>query len=204
WRYLGETFDIHGGGRDLIFPHHENEAAQSLCAFPGSHFARVWLHNGMLLVNGEKMSKSLGNFFTAREVMEKLPKGQIETIRLLLLRTHYREGLDFSDVTLPEAYEEMNRFYRALRKHPHAPTKEPPTSVVEALCDDLNIPAALVAMRMLADAAIEGNPTSASELKASGALIGLLQEDPNVWFQDLTVFPGTGSVVVKGHSASVT
>ena len=76
WRYLGETFDIHGGGSDLIFPHHENEMAQSLCAFPGSRFARYWMHNGMLQVNGEKMSKSLGNFFTVREVLAKAsPRG---------------------------------------------------------------------------------------------------------------------------------
>ena len=87
WKYLGETFDIHGGGSDLIFPHHENEMAQSLCAFPGSHFARYWMHNGMLQVNGEKMSKSLGNFFTVREILAKAPG---EAVRLLLLRTHYR------------------------------------------------------------------------------------------------------------------
>ena len=87
WRYVGETFDIHGGGTDLIFPHHENELAQSVCAFPGSHFARYWMHNAMLQVNGEKMSKSLGNFFTVREVLAKAPG---EAIRLLLLRTHYR------------------------------------------------------------------------------------------------------------------
>ncbi|HEY8287841.1 MAG TPA: cysteine--tRNA ligase, partial [Acetobacteraceae bacterium] len=100
WRYLGESFDIHGGGADLMFPHHENELAQSVCAFPGSHFANVWLHNGMLLVNGEKMSKSLGNFFTVRDVLARAPG---EAIRLLLLRTQYRASLDFSDATLTEA-----------------------------------------------------------------------------------------------------
>src|SRR5579875_3863255 len=105
WKYLGETFDIHGGGADLIFPHHENECAQSLCAFPGSHFARYWLHNGMLVVNSEKMSKSLGNFFTIREVLAKAPG---EAIRLLLLRTHYRSLLDFSDRALAEAKKELD------------------------------------------------------------------------------------------------
>ncbi|MBV8870844.1 MAG: cysteine--tRNA ligase, partial [Acetobacteraceae bacterium] len=85
WRYLGTDFDIHGGGSDLIFPHHENELAQSVCAFPGSRFARYWMHNGMLMVNGEKMSKSLGNFFTVRELLDRAPG---EAIRLLLLRTH--------------------------------------------------------------------------------------------------------------------
>ena len=94
WRYLGETFDIHGGGTDLIFPHHENEAAQSCCAFPGSQFARYWVHNGMLLVNGEKMSKSLGNFTTLRDALARAPG---EAIRLLLLRTHYRSTPDFTD-----------------------------------------------------------------------------------------------------------
>ena len=115
WRYLGETFDIHGGGRDLIFPHHENEIAQSLCAFPDSRFARVWLHNGMLRVNGEKMSKSLGNFLTVRDVLARAPG---EAMRLLLLRAHYRAELDFSDAGLAEARRELDRFYRALERHP--------------------------------------------------------------------------------------
>ena len=91
--YLGESFDIHGGGRDLLFPHHENELAQSVCAFPHGHFANYWLHNGMLRVDGEKMSKSLGNFFTVRELLARVPG---EAIRLLLLRTHYRAELDFT------------------------------------------------------------------------------------------------------------
>ena len=94
WRHLGETFDIHGGGTDLIFPHHENEIAQSLCAFPGSQFARYWVHNGMLLVNGEKMAKSLGNFTTLRDALQQVPG---EVIRFLLIRTHYRSTPDFSE-----------------------------------------------------------------------------------------------------------
>ena len=94
WRYLGESFDIHGGGQDLIFPHHENEVAQSCCAFPGSGFARIWLHNGMLRRDGEKMSKSLGNFITLRAALDRAPG---EAVRLLLLRSHYRAELDFSD-----------------------------------------------------------------------------------------------------------
>ena len=105
WRYLGESFDIHGGGSDLIFPHHENERAQSLCAFPGSTFARIWLHNGMLQVGGEKMSKSLGNFFTLRDVLQRAPA---EAVRLLVLRTHYRATLDFTEAALAEARHEMD------------------------------------------------------------------------------------------------
>ena len=98
---LGEHFDIHGGGADLQFPHHENERAQSCCAFPGSRFARVWVHNGMLLVNGQKMSKSLGNFRTARQVLAQAPA---EAVRLLLLKAQYRATLDFSDAALAEAF----------------------------------------------------------------------------------------------------
>ena len=118
WRYLGESFDIHGGGSDLIFPHHENEVAQSLCAFPGSHFARVWMHNGMLRVNGEKMAKSLGNFLTVRDALARAPA---EAVRLLLLRTQYRAELDFSDAALEESRRELDRWYRALDRTPAEP-----------------------------------------------------------------------------------
>jgi len=181
WRYLGETFDIHGGGTDLIFPHHENEIAQSVCAFPGSHFARYWLHNEMLLVNGEKMSKSLGNFFTVRDVLAKAPG---EAIRLLLLRTHYRSRLDFTDVGLHEARRELDRFYRALERFPDVlPADAVPVAVLEALCDDLNTPLAISALHELADRAIAGDPTAAGGLRAAGGLLGLLQMDVESWFR---------------------
>jgi cysteinyl-tRNA synthetase len=180
WRYLGETFDIHGGGSDLIFPHHENELAQSLCAFPGSRFARYWIHNGMLQVNGEKMSKSLGNFFTVRDVLAKAPG---EAIRLLLLRTQYRALLDFSDQGLVEAKREIDRFYRALEQVPDAVAGEVPDAVLEALCDDLNTPLALSAMHALADAAMTGDRSAASGLLAAGAVLGLLQQTPDIWFR---------------------
>ncbi|MBN9562634.1 MAG: cysteine--tRNA ligase [Alphaproteobacteria bacterium] len=180
WRYLGETFDIHGGGRDLIFPHHENEAAQSLCAFPGSHFARMWLHNGMLLVNGEKMSKSLGNFFTIRDVLDRAPA---EAVRLLLLRAQYRAELDFSDVALAEARKELDRFYRALERHPDAVAGAVPEPVMGALCDDMNTPLALAALHALADAALAGEADAAAGLRASGLLLGLLGADPAAWFR---------------------
>jgi cysteinyl-tRNA synthetase len=180
WRYLGETFDIHGGGTDLIFPHHENECAQSLCAFPGSGFARVWLHNGMLQVNGAKMSKSLGNFFTLRDVLARAPA---EAVRLLVLRTHYRALLDFSDAGLAEAKQELDRFYRALERTPAGPAADIPPPVLAALCDDLNTPAAIAAMRALADAAMAGDAAAAAGLRAAGGLLGLLQGDPAMWFQ---------------------
>ena len=180
WRYLGETFDIHGGGSDLIFPHHENERAQSLCAFPGSGFARYWLHNGMLLVNGEKMSKSLGNFFTVRDVLEKAPG---EAIRLLLLRTHYRSELDFTDAGLEEARRELDRFYRALERTPAEPEADLPDPVRDALCDDLNTPLAIAGMRVLADAALGGDQEAAAGLRAAGDVLGLLQQTPEAWFR---------------------
>jgi cysteinyl-tRNA synthetase len=180
WKYLGETFDIHGGGSDLIFPHHENEMAQSLCAFPGSRFARYWMHNGMLQVNGEKMSKSLGNFFTLREILAKAPA---EAIRLLLLRTHYRSELDFSDQGLIETKRDMDRFYRALERSPDAAAGAVPAAVLEALCDDLNTPLAISAMHGLADAAMTGDRDAASGLRAAGAVLGLLQQAPDAWFR---------------------
>ncbi len=180
WRYLGETFDIHGGGTDLIFPHHENERAQSLCAFPGSRFARVWLHNGMLRVNGEKMSKSLGNFFTLGEL---LPRAPAEAIRFLLLHARYSAVLDFTDAALAEARDSLDRFYRALdRVAPEADAEISP-AVLAALADDLNTPAAIAALHALADAALAGSREAASALRASGGLLGILQQSPELWFR---------------------
>jgi cysteinyl-tRNA synthetase len=180
WRYLGTEFDIHGGGSDLIFPHHENERAQSLCAFPGSHFARVWLHNGMLQVNGEKMSKSLGNFFTLRDVLGRAPW---EAVRLLLLSARYRSVLDFSDAGLAEARDAMDRFYRALDQVPSVPDAPVPDEFLAALCDDLNTPAAIAELHALAGAALAGDAAAATGLKAAGSLLGLLQERPEKWFR---------------------
>ena len=180
WRYLGENFDIHGGGQDLLFPHHENELAQSVCAFPGSQFAHVWMHNGMLLVNGQKMSKSLGNFFTVRDVLARA-KG--EAIRHLLLRTQYRAALDFTDAALSDSHREMDRFYRALERYPEITAVDPPASVMEALCDDLNTPLALSALHALADAALAGDFDAARALRAGGNILGLLQQESAGWFR---------------------
>jgi cysteinyl-tRNA synthetase len=180
WRYLGETFDIHGGGTDLIFPHHENEVAQSLCAFPGSQFARYWVHNEMLLVDGEKMAKSVGNFITLRDALQRASG---EVIRLLLIRSHYRSTPDFSDASLIEAKTELNRFYRALERFPDSREGAVPEKVMEALCDDLNTPLALSAMHALADGALAGNAQDAASLRASGNLLGLLTQAPDAWFR---------------------
>ncbi len=177
WRYLGETFDIHGGGGDLIFPHHENERAQSLCALPGSGFAHVWMHAGMLLFGHEKMSKSLGNFHTIRDVLDRVPA---EAARLLLLRAQYRSTLEFSFEALRETQGDLDRFYRAIGS---AEAGEVPGAVLDALCDDLNTPAALAVMHELAGRAIAGDAAAASGLKGAGALMGLLQQEPAAWFQ---------------------
>ena len=199
WRYLGESFDIHGGGQDLIFPHHENERAQSLCAFPHSSFARVWLHNGMLLVHGEKMSKSLGNFRTVRDVLALAPG---EAIRLLLLKTHYRAALDFTEAGLAEARRELDRFYRALGAAPDVPASpDLPEPVLAALCDDLNTPAALAALHALADAALAGDPAAAGGMRAAGAVLGLLGQAPRVWFQGRTEAGGVDLAAIEAAIA---
>jgi cysteinyl-tRNA synthetase len=163
----------------MLFPHHENERAQSLCAFPGSAFARVWLHGGMLTVDGEKMSKSLGNFTTLRQAMERHPA---EVIRLLLLRSHYRGNVDYTEAGLREARAELDRFYRALSLHPHAAGEMHPDALA-ALCDDLNTPLCFAVMHQLAGAALAGDAGAAGSLRAVGAVLGLLGADPTAWFQ---------------------
>jgi cysteinyl-tRNA synthetase len=181
WKHLGENFDIHGGGDDLIFPHHENEIAQSCCAFPGSSFAQVWLHVRMLQVNGEKMSKSLGNFFILRDLLARVPG---EAVRFLLIRTHYRSTLDFSEAALAEGRRELDRFYRALAAHPDAvPAAMVPESVLSPLCDDLNTPGAIAGLHALADAALGGDAAAASGLLASGKVLGLFNQTPEDWFR---------------------
>ena len=178
--YLGESFDIHAGGADLLFPHHENERAQSCCSYPGSGFSRIWIHNGMLRVEGQKMSKSLGNFTTVRDLLARAPA---EALRLLLLRTHYRSPLDFTAVGLEESRRELDRFYRALAATPAAPLEPvPPDPVLAALCDDLNTPLAISHLHRLADAALAGEAEAAAGLRAGAGLLGLLGADPAAWF----------------------
>jgi cysteinyl-tRNA synthetase len=185
---LGRTFDIHGGGIDLIFPHHENEIAQSRCAHDGAPLARYWMHNGFVQVNGEKMSKSLGNYFTVRELLEEGHRG--EAIRLALLAAHYRQPLDITRDGLAEAKTALDRFYAALDRADggeNAPGA-PPLDLLAALEDDLNTPLALAHLHELlarlnkATAASERG-AAASALKAGGALLGLLQETPAIWLK---------------------
>jgi cysteinyl-tRNA synthetase len=185
-RHLGETIDIHGGGNDLVFPHHENEVAQSTCAHDGKLFARFWLHNGMLTVDGEKMSKSLGNFFTIRDVLAQAPG---EAVRFYLLSTHYRQPLDWTRDGLQGARQTLDRFYGALRRLAAvAPLDEPPpNALLAALEDDLNTPLAIAELHaLLALLNKADDPASQAALKgrllAAGKLLGLFQGDPEAWF----------------------
>ncbi|GBQ29329.1 cysteine--tRNA ligase [Gluconacetobacter azotocaptans] len=179
-RYLGESFDIHGGGSDLLFPHHENELAQSQCCFPHGRFANHWMHNAMLLVDGEKMSKSLGNFLTVRDVLRDTPA---EALRLLLLHAQYRSVLNFTRAGLAEAKQTLDRFYRALGDVPADAQGPVPEPVLAALCDDLNTPRALAEMHALADRALAGDGEAAAGLQAAGRMIGLLRQTPDEWFR---------------------
>jgi cysteinyl-tRNA synthetase len=182
--HLGQTFDIHGGGLDLIFPHHENEIAQSEAAHAGAALARFWLHNGFVTVDGRKMSKSEGNFRTIREVLGEAPG---EAARLAMLTAHYRDPIDWTSERLTQARHALDRFYLALRAG--ADEGGVPAAadarVVAALEDDLNTPMALTALHeMLGELNKADGPDRArlkGALKASGALLGVLQQDPAGW-----------------------
>ncbi len=169
---LGETFDIHGGGLDLIFPHHENEIAQSRCAHGTDVMAHYWMHNGYLMAEGEKMSKSLGNFYTVHELLDEFPG---EAIRLLLLKTHYRQPLDFTKDGLAEAKRELDGWYRILQSDPDTSTNVS-DKLISALCDDLNTAAAITELRALASG-------SAASLVAGAQFLGLLLQTPDDWFK---------------------
>jgi cysteinyl-tRNA synthetase len=182
---LGITIDIHGGGQDLVFPHHENEIAQSECAHGGVQFSKYWMHNGFVVVNGEKMSKSLGNFFTVRDLVDRAPG---EAVRLLLLKTYYRAPLDFTDAGLAEAKADLDYFYNALRNAADIdPSDAKADAVAAALSDDLNTAKAISEMHELARAL---NITRSADAKAAlldaGALLGLLQGDAEIWFKQGT------------------
>ena len=185
---LGDVFDIHGGGIDLTFPHHENEIAQSRCAHGTSHLARYWLHNGFVQVNGQKMSKSLGNFFTVHELLEEGHRG--EAIRLALLSAHYRQPIDITRDGLVEAKAVLNRFYGALQKAGDIEV-EPlvPDTIVAAIADDLNTPLALSELHDLVTglnkATKEADRAQAkAAILGAGALLGILQQNPTAWLQD--------------------
>jgi len=184
---LGEHFDIHGGGQDLQFPHHENEIAQSEGA-SGGPFANVWMHNGLLNIDNEKMSKSLGNFFTIRDVLKRYDG---ETIRYFTLRTHYRSAVNFSDQNLDDARASLRRLYTALDKveapgDAGAPDWNQPRAAAfrEAMNDDFNTPIAVsVLFELAAEVNRGGRPEDARLLKALGSVLGILQQAPRAYLQ---------------------
>ncbi|MBI3418563.1 MAG: cysteine--tRNA ligase [Proteobacteria bacterium] len=191
--HLGVTFDIHGGGLDLIFPHHENEIAQSRCAHGGAALANYWVHNGFLTIHQDKMSKSLGNFFTVRDLLAQAPG---EALRLALLAAHYRQPLDFSPEALQKAKQTLDGWYGALRNHAVVQAEEtaPSETFQNALLDDLNTPLAIAEIHKLAGmlnrTAISlpafnriRKGTIKGQLLAAGKALGLLQQDPEAWFR---------------------
>jgi cysteinyl-tRNA synthetase len=168
-RHLGETIDIHGGGLDLIFPHHENEIAQSRCAHGGRALARFWVHNGFVDMGSEKMSKSLGNIITPAELLAAGHRG--ETLRLALLSAHYRQPLSWTEEVIAQAKTNLDKLYRVAGD---AEAGRVDQGVVEALSDDLNTPLALTRLMAIEDAAT---------LKTSAELLGLIQGSVDAWFR---------------------
>jgi len=183
YELLGDSFDIHGGGNDLMFPHHENEIAQSCCAHPGSSFANVWLHNEMLQVEGRKMSKSLGNFFTVNELLEQGVPGEV--IRFVFLSTHYRKPMDWTAEKAEEA-ERTLRKWRTLSEGIE-PSSSAAAAVVSCVADDLNTAGAIAELHKLVAAG------DLAGLVASARLMGLLTKEAGDWAEvgvDLSAFAG--------------
>jgi cysteinyl-tRNA synthetase len=187
---LGIPIDIHGGGHDLIFPHHENELAQGRCAHGSDVYARYWVHNGFLTMNSEKMSKSLGNVHLVHNLVKLVPG---EALRWALLSAHYRAPLDWNDALIANARRNLDRLYGALRRSAKLEpvAAEPSAEFMEALQDDLNTPAAMAAMfelssgieRALASGDVAAAARGRAQLLASGELMGVLARDPDAWFE---------------------
>ncbi len=189
-KYLGDDFDIHGGGADLMFPHHENEIAQSRCSAPHSHFAKTWVHNGFLTVNGEKMSKSLGNFTTVKNVLDQGIRGEV--IRFALLSSHYRSPLDWNEKLIHDAkktldgwYRVIKRYYDILNNQSFDNSELDNSEFRAALYDDLNLPLAISSMHIIATSAnkIIDNQVAATSLFKLGKFLGLFSLTPDEWFK---------------------
>ncbi len=182
WRHLGETFDIHGGGIDLVFPHHENEIAQSRCAFGTGGMAQVWMHNGFLLLEGEKMSKSLGNFVTIREL---LADWEGEVLRLAMLSTHYRQPINWTRQGIGFAAKTLDKWYRVVGdvEADTGPDNPFESEIADRLGDDLNSPRAITHLHHLAEVAEHEETSSALRRRFKGAanLLGLLQLTETEW-----------------------
>jgi cysteinyl-tRNA synthetase len=175
WKHLGERFDIHGGGIDLVFPHHENELAQTCCAFHEDRMANVWMHNGFLQVESEKMSKSLGNFVTIRELLADWPG---EVLRLNMLKTHYRSPMDWTSKGLEESAKTLDDWYGIAAD---AKGEEPSDGVIDALSDDLNTPQMIASLHSLRNSAASGNDRDRGQFAASLRLLGFLSESAAEW-----------------------
>jgi cysteinyl-tRNA synthetase len=175
WKHLGEIFDIHGGGIDLVFPHHENEIAQSRCVFHTPVMANYWVHNGFLQVEGEKMAKSLGNFVTIRDLLKDWPG---EVVRLTMLLTHYRQPLNWTTNALRESQRTLDHWYELTSD---AAPSLLCAETLDALADDLNTPKAVASLHELRAEAAKGTKPAAACLKASAQFIGLLQETADGW-----------------------
>jgi cysteinyl-tRNA synthetase len=175
WKHLGEKFDIHGGGIDLVFPHHENELAQTCCAFHSDRMANVWMHNGFLQLESEKMSKSLGNFFTIREMLADWPG---EVLRLSMLKTHYRSPLDWTTKGAEESAKTLDDWYAVAAD---AEGSQPSPAMIEALYDDLNTAQAMAVLHGLRNAAASGGAQERGEFAASLRLLGFLSMSAAAW-----------------------
>ena len=200
---LGNHFDIHGGGQDLQFPHHENEIAQSEGAH-GCKFVNYWLHNGFVRVDNEKMSKSLGNFFTIREVLEAY---DAEVVRFFILRAHYRSPLNYSDAHLDDARGALTRLYTALKNAPAtaaAPDWNTPAAqrFRAAMDDDFNTPEAIAVLFDLASEANRGDAAAAQTLRSLGGVLGLLQREAADFLQAGTAAGGLSEADIEALIAA--
>ncbi|MBI1391588.1 MAG: cysteine--tRNA ligase [Alphaproteobacteria bacterium] len=200
-RNLGETIDIHGGGQDLRFPHHENELAQSICA-NGAPLARYWVHNGFLRMGSGKMSKSEGNVVLPRDLLKVWPG---EALRWALLSAHYRQPLDWTTDLIEQSKRQLDRFYRVLAANPDVPAGDPPHGVIEALEDDLNTPAAFAALHEARDAALNADGAARdakiAELRGAGDLLGVFQHPADAWFRSAESAEGPSASEIEARLA---
>jgi len=209
WKHLGETFDIHGGGIDLVFPHHENEIAQTRCAFHTPVMANYWMHNGFLQVEGEKMAKSAGNFVTIRELLHTKKFGDRswpgEVLRLAMLRTHYRQPIDWTVRGLEESEQTLRNWANVLDQHQTSfgSTEAPSVGFTDALADDLNTPMALGEMHKLAESARKGEFQKAQALHQAGNFLGIFANALKSWKDFAAIGRAAGELMPKEFQTDV-
>ena len=209
WKHLGETFDIHGGGIDLVFPHHENEIAQSRCAFHTPVMANYWMHNGFLQVEGEKMAKSVGNFVTIHDLLNSNKFGGRSwdgpTLRLAMLRTHYRQPIDWTVRGLEEAEQTLRNWANVLDQHQTSfgSAEGPPADFTNALADDLNTPMALGEMYKLAESARRGEFKAAQALHQAGNFLGIFSHSLKSWKDFAAIGRAAGALMPKEFQDAV-